>query len=138
MILTRLIYCSKTDIKQGDEALEKIIAASRRNNTKVDVTGALLLKDGYFMQCIEGRRELVNQVYRRVCQDERHDDVRLLFYSEVNERYFAGWDMTMIPTVSAILQLNCFRYSTHREFDPTTLRSHGADELMKTLADIMT
>ncbi|WP_203128476.1 BLUF domain-containing protein, partial [Escherichia coli] len=52
--------------------VKDIIRASQRNNAQVGVTGALLLVDGVFLQCLEGSVASVNALYHRIALDRRH------------------------------------------------------------------
>lgn len=93
--LFRIIYCSRNSI--GHDAagrdLDQILAAARRNNAQVGVTGALLYSKGFFAQILEGPFEAVQQVFERIQIDHRHTDVVILTAENVTDRTFADWDM---------------------------------------------
>jgi hypothetical protein len=44
--------------------LKDILKDSRRNNSKLGITGGLCLSNGIFLQCLEGERLVVNSLYR--------------------------------------------------------------------------
>ena len=92
----QLIYGSSATGAFDDDHLVEILRASRRNNPAVGVTGALLFADGNFMQVLEGPREAVEGVYRRVCGDARHRNVLVLYDREVPERTFGEWSMGFV------------------------------------------
>jgi hypothetical protein len=39
----------------------------------------------------------VNALYQTICRDNRHGDVTLLTYEEVDQREFACWSMAQAP-----------------------------------------
>src|SRR6201992_805442 len=94
--LVRLIYVSRSQIPPSDlqETIRQILIKSISNNRKVDVTGQLLSRGGYFMQLLEGPAAGVRETYDRVAADPRHDEVRLIDVSPASERLFRDWDMS--------------------------------------------
>ena len=91
----RIVYCSRNAIGRdaAGRDLEQILAAARRNNAQVGVTGALLYSKGFFAQVLEGPFEAVQQVFERIQIDHRHTDVVILTAENVTDRNFADWDM---------------------------------------------
>lgn len=95
--LYRLVYASK-NLLQGSEAdtttaVEHILAASRRNNARLGVTGALMFNSGAFAQVLEGPQQGVEETFERIQRDARHGDVTVLECGPVRERGFADWSM---------------------------------------------
>ena len=79
--LVRLIYASRWAVPEGrvlDEEVRKIVIASMNNNRLVNVTGLLLVHDGWFVQALEGPAAGVRETYERVAMDQRHTDVTLI------------------------------------------------------------
>ena len=97
--LFRMVYCSRNTISadQGDPAAEiaKILAASRANNARDGVTGALLYSDGCFAQVLEGDLAIVQRTFERIQRDPRHGDVIVLEARRADGRMFGMWDMAM-------------------------------------------
>ena len=96
MNMVRLLYVSHLAKDCGPDDLAKILEVSRKNNQKTGVTGALCYSANGFLQCIEGPPEAVNDLYRHIARDDRHVDVTLLDYSDVNDRAFGKWSMAYI------------------------------------------
>ncbi|WP_425540715.1 BLUF domain-containing protein [Rhodoblastus acidophilus] len=93
----RLVYFSRNLIK-GDrsdvvEQIFQILTASRRNNLQRHITGALLFNSGCFAQCLEGRREDVEELFKRIQKDSRHIDIQMLSVELIDVRIFPGWSM---------------------------------------------
>ena len=57
--MRQLLYVSDTKYDLSHEALEEILAVSRRKNGAAEVTGLLLNLDGGFLQVLEGSHEAV-------------------------------------------------------------------------------
>lgn len=97
--LFRLVYCSRNTIsaRPGDPAVEvaAILAASRANNARDGVTGALLYSDGCFAQVLEGGIQAVEQTFERIQCDPRHGDVVMLQAVRADGRLFGVWDMAL-------------------------------------------
>jgi len=103
-MLTRLVYHSenhlgaKRAIAGGSKLgmiddLNVILAASQRNNEKAGVTGALLFDTVWFIQILEGERDAVSAVLRRIMGDERHDALTVMDCRPVEARLFGNWWM---------------------------------------------
>ncbi|MDN3610208.1 BLUF domain-containing protein [Vibrio ostreicida] len=136
MFLVRLVYASTITkgIKEAD--IENILDTARKNNSLVDVTGILLFNRNYFLQCLEGSRTEVNQIYHHILNDPRHKDVLLLDYSEISERNFSDWNMGYIPEISATIPLN-LKYSSGSKFEPHRLSGKSAHKLLLNLCDVV-
>jgi hypothetical protein len=100
--LRRLVYYSRNRISGAhgamDGTIRSILAASRVNNARVGVTGALMFNAGCFAQVLEGPSAAVEATFERIQQDERHGEVSLLAYDAVEARLFTEWPM---PTATA-------------------------------------
>ncbi len=89
----QLIYSSAAAREMRSEELEGILAAARRNNSALGITGMLLYHEGSFLQVLEGKRELVEELFSRIEKDDRHTAAMVLLRSELPERAFEGWSM---------------------------------------------
>lgn len=119
-MLIRLIYASRAR-SMGPMDIKDILASSRRNNTRLGVTGALCLSNGIFLQCLEGDRMVVNTLYHRILQDARHHDPAILDFQEIVSRQFGAWSMGLVSTV-ADNQAIFLKYATGAQFDPYEMR----------------
>ncbi len=131
--LYRLVYASK-NLLDGSEpearaAVETILDASRRNNPRVGVTGALMFNDGAFAQVLEGPQKGVEDTFERIQRDLRHGDVTVLECRPVNERSFSEWSMAFVGR-STGGQAAWSRLATESGFD---LRRLDGDEVFSML-----
>ena len=96
--LFRLVYCSRNTIPAGPgdaAAVASILAASRANNARDGVTGALLYSDGCFAQVLEGGLAAVQHTFERIQRDPRHNDLVVLEARPAEARLFGAWDMAL-------------------------------------------
>ena len=100
MFLVRLIYASTAGGSLAPADYQGILAASIKNNCKLDMTGMLCCDGRYFLQCLEGSRLAVNRTYSKIISDPRHKDVLLLSYGEVASRHFGEWAMGYVALSS--------------------------------------
>ncbi len=114
--IQKVVYCSRNLI-EGDAAtrnaeISQILETSRRNNSKANVTGALLFSADHFAQVLEGPQEALEAVFERIQNDTRHGDVTVLESLTSEQRDFAEWSMAYVspeecaltPEVDAKLQ----------------------------------
>lgn len=94
--LFRLIYFSRAvamDDAQLDQAVADIVKTAMSRNAAMGVTGALLVRDGRFLQTLEGPKDAVLQIYGAISTDRRHRDLNVLESRAVAARHFADWAM---------------------------------------------
>ena len=98
--LFRVLYCSRNRVANAGLEIEpdinRILAVSRRNNSRDLVTGCLLFSEGCFAQVLEGSREAVETTFERIQNDDRHSDVVVLQVGPVEERDFPSWSMAFV------------------------------------------
>ena len=94
-MLGRIIYTSTSSCQADD--IPRILDSSRISNRRRDVTGALLLVHGRFLQYLEGDEATVIALYESISRDTRHTDCKLLDRRLISTRIFAGWNMTWLP-----------------------------------------
>ncbi len=129
--LHRLVYYSRNRLPAemiGDE-VRAILAASRRNNLRAGVTGALLFNAGCFGQVLEGTCGAVETTFERIQRDPRHGEVSLLAFAPAERRAFASWSMGFVGSDAD--EAGRFRgIADESGFDPSTM---SGDALFQTL-----
>ena len=93
MSLITLVYISSAVTLFSDDDLAALLATSRSNNTRKDITGMLAYRDGNFMQVLEGEEEPVLALEGIIGQDPRHTGMQRLIKSAIPERAFGSWSM---------------------------------------------
>ena len=104
-MLGRIIYTS-TSLCQTED-IRQILDRSRIRNARSDVTGALFLHEGKFLQYLEGDESEADKVYERILKDRRHADCKLIDRRLISARIFNDWSMTWLPhTIGAGLLID--------------------------------
>lgn len=91
--MIQLCYISTARPNVDWDAVDDILAVSRRNNAAVRVSGLLLFNGKRFLQLLEGPQVAVEERYARILKDSRHFAVVKLSECTIDEREFGGWDM---------------------------------------------
>ena len=95
-MLFRVIYYSHAQQDVNYRSLRQIMNQALKNNDLLEITGVLCFGDGYFLQVLEGERDHVNQVLRKIYRDTRHDDLCLIEAKDVDTRMFEHWQMKLV------------------------------------------
>ena len=96
MKLMQLVYCSQP-FGYSLEILSAILVASRANNRKNNITGALICRSDIFLQLLEGPVQNVKNTYEAIQNDDRHINVYHLIDQPVKKRLFPAWAMKDDP-----------------------------------------
>lgn len=129
MQMVRLIYVSRMTEECDILAIQRILEVARKRNQAEDITGVLCYDPAFFLQCLEGPRIAVNELYADIQQDGRHRDVVLLEYCDVEQRLFADWSMAFLKTQDVSREV-LEKYTGGRKFDPYSLTSGQARDLL--------
>lgn len=96
MPVSQLVYISRA-VAQIDRAeLFDITAVSIANNRGLGITGALVFCEGYFLQILEGPRDVIDLALERISLDPRHVDVQVIDRRYNVARSFAEWEMACL------------------------------------------
>lgn len=94
--MTQLIHC----IYASDAApifreseIPALLEQARASNERRSVTGMLLYIEGSFFQVLEGEREIVDDLYRRIQGDPRHARITMIIREPIAARDFGEWTM---------------------------------------------
>ncbi len=88
-----VIYVSKASADVDEAALKTILQQSQRNNQRLGITGCLIYRQGYFMQLLEGRREVLDSLVERIVNDPRHQQIQVVGRGYAPHRLFSDWSM---------------------------------------------
>lgn len=88
----RITYSSVTTETLCDADLGNMLLDSREEYSRLEVTGALLYRDGRFLQVLEGPKNAVEAVYARITADTRQI-VQVFATQTILVRRFPTWTM---------------------------------------------
>lgn len=108
MEICAVIYVSTAVRLLTSDDLSTLLIDARAYNKDVNVTGALIYRDGTFLQYFEGAPADVDKVYQRIKSSRLHKGLIELFHDEIHERQYEGWYMgfTEEPNTSLLRSAN--------------------------------
>jgi hypothetical protein len=135
--LHRLVYYSRNHVSADETEfaanVDDILATSRRNNVRDDITGALLFNAGCFAQVLEGPLDKIEAAFERIQQDERHGEVSLLALDPITDRTFPNWAMGFVGA-SALDAERFVAIGSSSGFDLSRLNGDQIHTLLRDLA----
>ena len=131
----RLLYVSK--IKNIDSNLKtnliEILDEAVDFNYRNDVTGVLYYGHGYFVQCLEGQKDTIDDLfYTKIVKDDRHVNCEILYYAECKDNLFSQWSMKFSPVNQNITDF--FMKYHLEEFNPYLLTAETTENFISVLA----
>ncbi len=91
-----LLYTSQSRDTVTAELLQSILEVARRRNAVDDMSGFLVERQGYFLQLLEGREDLVRGCFQRIRKDVRHHNIVIQGEAFTEERLMPGWTMAQV------------------------------------------
>jgi hypothetical protein len=91
-----VVYLSTAVKPLSHDDLSALLRQCRDSNHKLGITGILLYQQGTFMQMLEGDKQAVLDLYRKIGRDPRHTAVHTVLDGEAGQRSFADWSMGFV------------------------------------------
>lgn len=88
-----LVYTSTAVHRFSANELEGLLDVARANNSRLDVSGMLLYREGSFMQLLEGEQSTVEMLFDKITADPRHVGMTVVSKQFIAERSFPAWSM---------------------------------------------
>ncbi len=92
VIEKRLIYRSQP-FGFDRAMLAGILSTARHNNSRDNISGALICRHDIYLQLVEGPAEMIDALFARIERDDRHANVEILLEENVSDRLFPKWAM---------------------------------------------
>lgn len=133
--LIRLIYASESTNPANQDYggiqvdVGRILMQSRKNNPRHEIGGVLYFSNNYFFQCLEGSQDVVNQLYNKIAEDPRHENVQSLSINRINQRYFTNWSMKYVALEENVTKL--LKDHGYDTFAPYEFDDEFVDKLLK-------
>jgi Sensors of blue-light using FAD len=100
--LGHMLVCSMVRGKPNDAQLQELNEHSARNNRNRGLTGVLLCGNGVFIHWLEGSVEYLDQAWKSIVQDKRHEKITVLWENKnAPERLFGDWFMGLRNAIVA-------------------------------------
>lgn len=111
--LVQLVYVSQATVAFTEPQLDELANRSAANNQGRGVTGLLVHHLGHFFQMLEGPREVVHDLYKKIERDERHTACEIIYEGATDQPALASWYMRNVSLTTA----------THEAFDRSVFAS---------------
>ncbi len=136
--LIRILYYSKAIVagSTADVAREYagILSTAQNNNSRVGITGALMVSGGRFAQILEGPAIAVRNTFEKIRLDPRHRYPTLLKVEPVPSRMFGAWAMALAgSSLGESVSLSAATSLDQAVANPTT----ASDSLIASLLNLV-
>ena len=96
-MIKRIHYVSSFAQNMSDEEIEALASQAAKKNAENDITGVLMAQSGIFFQIIEGPEENIDDLFKSIMRDPRHEKVTPLGIQVGDlKRLFPNWGMKEI------------------------------------------
>lgn len=133
MSMIRVVYLSHAlqDMSLGD--IQNILQTARTNNADKDICGMLCYESRWFLQVLEGERDVINELFLEIADDPRHDDIIIVSYDYVDEPIFVNWQMGYAGSAGGFGEmLGKFGLTS---FEPRSMQPEQCLEFLKTMSN---
>jgi hypothetical protein len=73
--------------------VDSILSSARKHNGINQITGLLVELPQHFIQILEGDHDQVENTFNRICEDTRHQNVRVVLAKNIEFREIEAWEM---------------------------------------------
>ncbi|WP_209348423.1 BLUF domain-containing protein [Pontixanthobacter sp. CEM42] len=116
-----LIYVSTVADGVKREDVDALADAAATNNALAGVTGMLAYNGQHFMQLLEGRRDVIDELIEKVSLDARHRDLAIIRREDKTTRECPDWSMrTFVVPCTKAGSAKELTESLPKEFRPET------------------
>jgi hypothetical protein len=91
--LIELTYVSEPAQGISFLGLMRLLYHSYLRNLRLEITGALIYENNQFGQVIEGPEDVIESLWEKIQQDNRHKNIRLIERKAIGSRSFQKWTM---------------------------------------------
>ena len=91
--LHQMMYISTANAELTEDALLELLSSSQKRNAAKEITGLLLHSDGNIIQVMEGPKDSVQGLYKKIAADKRHRGVTLMSSRAIAQRDFPHYKM---------------------------------------------
>ncbi len=133
-MLVRLTYFSRALRAMSLADIRDILQTARRNNAERGVCGMLSYASDWFLQALEGPREVVNDLFLEIADDPRHQDVIIVSYDVIAEPLFADWQMGYVSDAGEVARL--LTELGLQQFDPPAMSPSQALAFLRALVEL--
>ena len=132
-----LVYVSNTQKPFEEEELINLLHECTTNNKEHAITGLLIYSESKFIQVLEGEKDVVHALFKRIKTDARHHKATIIIEGNLEFRNYPDWTMAFRSISAADLdkKLGFASISDYFEQHQITESSHVAEVFMKLFFD---
>lgn len=96
--MPELVHCIYTSVQSRvltPGEIDELIAQSRANNYRHNLSGILLHVGQTFFQVLEGAPDTIRDLYNKILHDPRHTRITQIIFEAIPRRYFEEYSMTL-------------------------------------------
>ncbi len=115
-----ICYLSKQTEGLKDSELEVMFQFILDVNPKLNITGALLHNNNFFLQVLEGKKETIQDLFENIRKDKRHKNILTILDQKIEDRIFENYEanFSILKTKADIERLNTYlsRYNFENKY----------------------
>lgn len=83
-----ICYISRHASTLDEVSLQELFSFVLKHNPPKDITGILLSSDSFFLQVLEGEKQVIQLLFESIQRDQRHKDILTVLDQGVEKRIF--------------------------------------------------
>lgn len=91
-----ICFVSTADRHLTDEEVKTLLKSSKTWNNNHHITGLMLYSSGNFFQVLEGEKEMICDLFKRIKKDQRHYNLIKIFEKEITKTAYDGFESDII------------------------------------------
>ena len=90
-----IVYISKIaeNTEDPQAVVRNIVESAKQHNKSVNITGVLFYENGYFLQALEGEKDVLVHTFEKISKDSRHNQIIKIIDEPIAARSFADWSL---------------------------------------------
>ncbi|WP_373056620.1 BLUF domain-containing protein [Zunongwangia sp. H14] len=91
-----ICYVSTANPELNDEDIEEVLNWSKNWNNSHQITGILLYSEGNFFQVLEGKHDILTDLFQNIRKDKRHHSLIKIFEKEIKKEAFTEYEVDFV------------------------------------------
>ncbi len=90
-MIRTIVYISNAVKLFEERHLDELFCQSVNNNSTRNITGILLYNEGTFIQILEGHKQPLDNLFKTIHQDRRHNNITKILDRRIGDRLFSKY-----------------------------------------------
>ena len=127
-----IIYKSKAQPSFNITEVKEMLQGAKVFNREHNITGIIVYYDTYFIQLIEGNKEIIESLYKNIKSDKRHYNVDTILCKESKKSLWNTWSMAFYDLSVESEQTNYLKVLLESSFENVS-KTQKNSEVLNTL-----